>query len=333
VRATIEIDPDGGYIDVDLRDNVDCLPVGVNESMACSTNNAVAGILNVLERGIPINSGSFRRLRVHLREGAVIGIATPPTSCSLATTNVADRLTNVIQHAFSEVGDGHGLAEGGASLSAGYSVISGHDHRTDTPYINQLIVGTNGGPGTPTVDGWVTYGAPGGAGLIYRDSIEIDEHKHPMLYREVRLKPDTGGPGRFRGAPAATVEFGPTQSPMTAAFQIDGHRTPARGARGGGPGSTGAAYTIGPDGSVARTLNMTQVELQPGEWLRGEHGGGGGYGDPRTRDPLRVLDDVLEGYVSVPAARDTYGVALTGAREDGSLAVDEAETARLRAEA
>jgi N-methylhydantoinase B len=120
---------------------------------------------------------------------------------------------------------------------------------------------------------------------------------------------------------------------MTAAFQIDGHRTPARGARGGGPGSTGAAYTIGPDGSVARTLNMTQVELQPGEWLRGEHGGGGGYGDPRTRDPLRVLDDVLEGYVSVPAARDTYGVALTGAREDGSLAVDEAETARLRAEA
>jgi N-methylhydantoinase B len=330
VRATVSIDPGEGYIDIDLRDNVDCVPLGVNESMACSMNNAIAAILNVLENGIPINSGSFRRVRVHLREGAVIGIPVHPTSCSMATTNVAERLINVIQHAFSQIGDGYGLADGGSVLGGGFSVISGHDRRTDEPYINQLIVGTNGGPGSPVTDGWITYNAPGGAGLIYRDSIEVDEHKHPMLYRSLRLEPDSGGPGRHRGAPAATVEFGPTDDPMTAAFSIDGHTTPARGACGGLPGSTGAAYRMRPDGTAERTPDMAQIVLAPGEWLRGEHGGGGGYGDPLTRDPERVLDDVLERYVSLQAAGEIYGVAFSGSADDETLAVDHTETVRLR---
>ena len=330
VRAKIAVDPEAGMIEVDLRGNVDALPVGINESMACSTNSAVAGILNVLEGGVPINSGSFRRLRVLLREGAVVGIARHPDCCSVATTNIADRLTNVIQHAFSAVGDGHGLAEGAASLSAGYAVIASADTAGE-PYINQLIVGSNGGPGTPRVDGWVTYGAPGGGGLIYRDSVEVDEHKFPMLYSEIRLLPDSGGAGRFRGAPASVVEYGPTDAPMLAAYQIDGHATPARGARGGLAGSTGAAYRIDAEGRAERTPNVTQIELAPGERVRGEHGGGGGYGDPRERDPERVRADVLEGYVSVAGARRDYGVVFGGTPEDESLAVDPAATAELRA--
>jgi N-methylhydantoinase B len=75
---------------------------------------------------------------------------------------------------------------------------------------------------------------------------------------------------------------------------------------------------------------MAQVVLEPGQWLRGEHGGGGGYGDPRTRDPQLVLEDVLEGYVTRQAARDVYAVALTGDAEDGTATVDAAATARLR---
>jgi N-methylhydantoinase B len=92
----------------------------------------------------------------------------------------------------------------------------------------------------------------------------------------------------------------------------------------------GAAYLVSADGSVERTPDMAQVVLEPGQWLRGEHGGGGGYGDPRTRDPQLVLEDVLEGYVTVQAACDVYAVALTGDAEDGTATVDAAATARLR---
>lgn len=330
LAVSIAIDPAEGVIDVDLRDNVDCLPAGINESMACSINSAVSGVLNVLEPGIPVNSGSFRRLRVHLRENCVVGIPLHPTSCSLATTNIADRLINMIQHSFADVEEGHGMAEGGAVIGPGFAVVSGTDRRTGQPYINQLVVGANGGPATPGEDGWLTYNAPSGAGLIYRDSVEVDEHKYPMRYRSIRVETDTGGAGAFRGAPSVAVEYGPTGDPMTAAFSLDGYLTPARGARGGGSGSLGAAYLVRRDGEWERTENMAQVTVEPGEWLRGEHGGGGGYGDPLSRDPERVRHDVAEGYVSRAAARIVYGVELSGSTEDGPLVVDVPATDRLR---
>jgi len=55
-------------------------------------------------------------------------------------------------------------------------------------------------------------------------------------------------------------------------------------------------------------------------------GSGGGYGSPRRRDPSAVFEDVLDGYLSTDMARNLYGVALGG----DPLAIDEAETARLR---
>ncbi|MFQ3667240.1 MAG: hypothetical protein SNJ79_14615, partial [Sphingomonadaceae bacterium] len=59
---------------------------------------------------------------------------------------------------------------------------------------------------------------------------------------------------------------------------------------------------------------------------------GGGYGDPLTREPARVLHDVLEGWESRQKARDVYGVVFTGEIDDETLAVDEAATAALRRE-
>jgi N-methylhydantoinase B len=330
VRAKVAVDPEAGRIELDLRDNVDAVPAGLNESMVCSINNGVAGVLNALEPGIPINSGSFRRLDVKLREGAVIGIPIHPASCSLATTNVADRLINVIQLAFSQIGEGHGLAEGGAVIGTGFAVIAGIDRRHDSPNIYQLVVGTNGGPGGPKADGWITYNAPGGAGLIYRNSIEIDEHKYPMLYRRLRLEPDSGGAGRRRGAPASTVEYGPTAAPMSVAYSIDGWRSPARGARGGLAGSTGGAIQVDAAGVETAAPTAAQLTLQPGEFIRGHHGGGGGYGDPRERDPELVREDLLEGYISAEAAADVYGVVFSGRAEDHSLAVDETATRERR---
>lgn len=330
IKVAVSVDPEAGYVDVDLRDNIDCVPAGINQSEACAINNSITGVLNVLESGIPVNSGAFRRVRVRLRENCVVGIPRHPTSCSMATTNLADRIINITQHAFSQIGDGYGLAQGGGVTGAGFSVIAGHDPRTGSDYINQLIVGTNGGPATERTDGWLTYNAPCGAGLVYRDSVELDELKYPIMFRYLRITPDSGGAGRRRGAVATEVEFGPRYAPMTAAFNIDGHQRPAKGARGGGDGSLGAAYVVGEDGEQRRTENMAQLELRPGQWLRGGHGGGGGYGDPMAREPELVLNDYVEGCVSRAVAEHVYGVIFFGDVADGTLAVDERTTAARR---
>jgi N-methylhydantoinase B len=58
--------------------------------------------------------------------------------------------------------------------------------------------------------------------------------------------------------------------------------------------------------------------------------GGGGWGDPLEREPELVLHDVVEGRVSLEAAREAYGVVLSGSRDDCTL--DESATMRLRTE-
>jgi N-methylhydantoinase B/oxoprolinase/acetone carboxylase alpha subunit len=75
---------------------------------------------------------------------------------------------------------------------------------------------------------------------------------------------------------------------------------------------------------------IAQVELQPGELLGHLLSGGGGYGDPREREPARVREDVLARFVGFERARDVYGVVFEREVLDDSLAVDEDETRRLR---
>jgi N-methylhydantoinase B len=83
---------------------------------------------------------------------------------------------------------------------------------------------------------------------------------------------------------------------------------------------------------VVVTHTLTQAPLLAGEAFEYQYGGGGGWGDPLSRDPKAVLDDVLDEYVSVEGARRDYGVALRGSLAALTLRVDPAETRRLRAD-
>ena len=150
LKVKVHIDADEGSIEIDLRDNPDNYAGGLNESRACATNNVVIGVFNSIDPDIPHNAGSFRRINVLLREGCIAGIPRFPHSCSMATTNVADRLVCATQAAFAELGDGFGLAEGCFGLRPAFAVISGRDARLgDAPYVNQLFLGAAGGPGWP----------------------------------------------------------------------------------------------------------------------------------------------------------------------------------------
>ena len=200
-------------IELDLRDNPDNYPGGLNESRACSTANSMIGLFNSIDPDIPHNAGSFRRVTVRLREGCIAGIPRFPHSCSMATTNVADRLVSITQAAFAELGDGFGLAEGGMGMPPYMAVISGLDGRHgDMPYVNQVFIGSGGGPGGPTADGWPTYLIPVCASLVYKDSVEVDEQRYPIHVHEQRLIPDSEGAGRHRGGLGCRTVFGPKRT-------------------------------------------------------------------------------------------------------------------------
>jgi len=202
--------PDLVVINVDMTDNIDCVPVGVNLSHACARTAAMVGVFNSLPQSVPANAGSFRRIDVALRENCVVGIPRHPTCTSVATTNLADRVTNAVQRALAEIDARTGMAEGGAGIPPASGVLSGRDPRQgDGPFVNEVILAAGGGPGTFCADGWLSLFTMGNAGMPFYDSIEIDELHHPIRITARRIVPDTEGAGAFRGAPGILTEFRP----------------------------------------------------------------------------------------------------------------------------
>ncbi len=325
INVKIKVDSENAKVTVDLTDNMDALPCGLNLSEACARTAAMIGVFNSIDPTVPKNAGAFRRLEVKLRENAVCGVPKHPTSCSVATTNIADRVANGVQAAMAELQSGIGMAESGAILPASVGVVSGFDPLHNEPYVNQLFLAMTGGAGAPNADAWLTLGHVGNAGLCYQDSVELDEMRHPLHVHQRRFITDSEGAGKNKGGAGMLVEFGPTRGSMEVAFVSDGTSNPAQGVRGGGTGGPAYQGVRGSDGTVTPTPNCAVVTLKTGETIVSHCCGGGGYGNPLERDPERVRRDVAEGWVSKERARDVYGVAFTA---DGS--VDAAETQRLR---
>ena len=103
IRVKLEIDPKEAYITLDFTGNIDCIPFGLNMSQSTVMACAVAGVLNNLDPTLPHNWGSFSRIIIKMRDGSVIGQAKHPISASIATTNLADRVINVVQACFGKV--------------------------------------------------------------------------------------------------------------------------------------------------------------------------------------------------------------------------------------
>jgi N-methylhydantoinase B len=329
-RVRIEIKPQDGEIHVDLTENAPNVDCGLNLTEATTRAAVFGGIFNAIPAHVPKNSGAFRRVTIEMNEGSAVGKPQFPHSCSVATTNVTDRLINCVGAAFAALGEPYGVAEGAVGVGAGYAVLSGRDRRSDEEFVNQLCITANGGPGSAHADGWVTYGVPCVSGLMYRDSVEIDEIKMPIMYKHLRMVPDTGGPGKYRGGPSFEFAYTPTADPISLIYPCDGQVAPSKGVAGGADGVPAAAWLEGPDGTRRKLPNTVAMTLQPGETIHGFDASGGGYGSPFERDPRLVLEDVLEGWETAEHATETYGVEFVTTAE--GLVVDEQATARRRAQ-
>jgi N-methylhydantoinase B len=156
--------------------------------------------------------------------------------------------------------------------------------------------------------------------------VEIEETKNPTIVERYELIQDSAGAGTFRGGLGVRRDYRLSQ-PGTMISILERCTAPAKGIDGG----QGATHTHGIHESAGRdTIEFQKTPASPfaaGDLLSIRTGGGGGWGDPNRRLVGSVLRDVIDGYVSVQAARERYGVAI----DPATMTVDDAETARLRA--
>lgn len=324
ITSKVRIDPEAGRIAVDLSDNPDCIPSGFNLSEACSRSAAYLGILNGLGVELPRGGGALRRIDVVLRENCVVGIPRHPTSCSMATTNVADRATAATQKAFGAIAPGLGMAEVGPINPPAKGVISGIDPRNGRRFINQLFLGSTGGAATPQGDAWLTYSHVGNGGMAFIESVEMAELHHPILVRRRMLQADSEGAGEHIGAACLETHLEPAGAEVTIVYTSDGTVNPAEGIQGGGRGGPAGQYLLDGDGGEQPLAPVGRLVLQPGQCVVSIGSGGGGYGDPLRRDVEAVAAAVRDELLTLTRAREVYGVAFD------AKGLDLAATARLR---
>ena len=242
-------------------------------------------------------------MEVRLRQNCVVGIPKETTSCSVATTNLADRVANAVHKAMAAIGEGLGMAESGAIEGPAGAVISGRDARHGSrTYINQLALAGTAGGASPRADGWLTLGNVCTAGMWTMDSVEIDEVNYPLRVEERMLLPDSEGAGRYRGASCCRVVYQPTAGDMRLHYACDGAVNAARGVNGGGDGGPARQWIRRRDGSTAALPGIGDLVVEAGERIIAHSTGGGGFGDPRSRPVEAVCADVRAGLVS-PEAR------------------------------
>jgi len=150
--------------------------------------------------------------------------------------------------------------------------------------------------------------------------VEFTETRFPLIVERLALATDSGGAGTHRGGLGYLKEFRVLRD---SAFLCVADRAilSCWGLRGGKAGAP-FRVTVDPGGPTERVLPglVDDEPIPAGTLVRVETTGGGGWGDPLEREPELVALDVREGKVTARAARETYGVVLTGSEENPEVA-------------
>ena len=206
-----------------------------------------------------------------------------------------------------------------------YTGFFGHDVEGRSFLSREVLGGGSGG----------RYYADGNDAIhIVPDSrnqpAEFTETRFPLLVEKLALRTDSGGAGKRRGGLGYDKHYRALVDCRTI-VTADRVRLGCYGVNGGRAGKP-FQVTVDIEGTPRALGGLVDGEpVRAGETVAVVTTGGGGWGDPLEREPEQVLRDVLEGKVSLAAARDEYGVLLRTIPND-EHELDAGGTARLREE-
>jgi N-methylhydantoinase B len=313
VTATV----DGDEIHLDFAGSSPQSRRGINVVLNYTRAYASFAVKAAISPEVPHNAGSFRPVHVTAPEGSVLNCLPPAP--------VASR--HLIGHFLPSllIGALPGTAIAPSADALWMTIWRG-------PGFMLNVFQTGGMGARADKDGLNTTGFPSG---LRSTPTEVIETMAPLVQRERVLRTDSGGAGQWRGGLGqVTTMVARDVESWSVNGNVDRVRAAASGVDGGRPGAPGRfGLYSGPDLAA-----KSRVTLAAESVVDVTLPGGGGYGPPHERPVAAVLADVVDGYVSVEAAREVYGVEVrylgdadTLVRMPEDYAVDEERTARLRA--
>lgn len=319
---------------------------GINLPFHGTFGFCFGAILASLAYDIPKNQGVLKPMEVVAPKGTLVNVSYPaPISMSTTSSGfgVGFLASSVLMQmlATSERWRKEIVAPSASHRNCRHSGVTQYGRYT--PFINMAHGALDGSGARVDRDG-----VDSGGSYMSCPNVEWMELQYPLLYLFRRHAPDSPGAGKFRGGVAvesAHIAYdAPEEKLGGIAYGVAGLENSGHGMFGGYPGapsvisliertrvldqiaSNRPPIDIAALGGTETILPYCNFELRAGDVLYMRVASGGGYGDPFDRDPEMVRRDVLNSIVSPAAAREIYGVVLTGP----DYVVDREATRELR---
>jgi len=329
IHVHVAITVDGDDLIVDFAGSDDRPEINAWSTFGNTRGYTISQLASLVDPSIPKNEGFFDCIDLRVPEGTCVNpVEGKPVSAGT-------------HHPGVEVGDAIALAMAQIlpdrcapqtyKYGAPRQMWGDVDPRTGKPFFDHGgEVNAGWVNAVRGVDGWGALVASNGN--LIKAAAEINEALFPHVLRSRNYLTDSGGAGQWRGGCGSDF-VKEVRTPTNVNQYVVNQKHLHPGIAGGRPGSPDSCVIAeGTDHEVKVDPTVAGVAMETGDRLRYRFGGGGGWGDPLDRDPQAVLDDVWDEYVSIEAARDEYGVVITGSLEDMTLALDEAATTELRAQ-
>ena len=300
ITATVTIK--GSNLHVDFTGTSAQVRGPFNAVPACALSAVRYVVRAITDPDLPNNEGCYRMITVNIPEKSLLNPTRPAAVNNRAPT--LRRVVDTVMGAMAKALPGRvPAANNGHPLVARFGGID------DNGRIFIVSEGGTGGMGArPNKDG---------IDCIHTDTsnsmnvpVEVVEKVAPLRINYYRIRRDSGGPGRFRGGCGFEKEYECLCDRVVVSHRGERHYTQPWGLEGGSPGASSRSVIVRADGSEEVVPSKMNIELRKGDRLVLLTSGGGGYGNPKDRPGAEVLEDVLDGKVSVQAAAEIYGARL-----------------------
>lgn len=326
VKLTIK----GDELEYDLRGSHHTIGTVYNSCFGGTFSGIVAGMKYFLP-DVPLNSGFYRPLNVVSDPGSIVDARWPVAVAGFV--DVFEKIMNAVFKIWSELVPERAMA---CTFNLEYFLTGGLDARIESKPIYMFYDWLPGGwGGRNGKDGCNVTASVFGTGL-QSQPVEGQERLSPILTNEYQILTDSAGPGKFRGG-VGVIKSGTFTKAENAVlgYICDRERSVVWGIAGGLPSIPHGMWVRRAATGKREWLGalFSDVPVVEGDQFGRPTAGGGGYGDPLQRDPMAVMRDVEDDYVSLERAARDYGVVLKLVDADlAEYELDEAATRKFRAE-
>ena len=275
---------------------------GINVPKCYTDAYTSFGVKCVVAPEVPNNAGSLAHIIVKAPEGCILNA---PHPCAVvARSSIGHMLPDVVFGCLHKLLPDRVPAEGTSCL---WNLRLGAGHGITTRDPNTKLENTtftamsfhSGGAGArPNKDGLSATPFPSGVRNV---PVEVLEAITPIVIWRKELRQNSGGAGQFRGGLGQRMVVGNREKAEFAIFgTFDRVKNPARGRDGGKPGATGSLTLT----SGKKLKGMGRQVIPMGEELIIEMPGGGGYGNPKSRDRKKIMEDIRAGLISADNVKE-----------------------------